>query len=162
MNRARNLLALLLLAASAAWAMPEVDQPAPALKGTLFSGKPFDLREMRGKVVLVNFYSSYCKHCAYEIGNLETFYEQHREQGFEVVVVGVDALADRHRVERMVALYGLQGVMADDLEESGFERRYPTPTAFVIDREGILRSRTKGSKTPHYFAEHVLPLLRGK
>jgi len=162
MNRARNLLALLLLAASAAWAMPEVDQPAPALKGTLFSGKPFDLREMRGKVVLVNFYSSYCSFCAYEIGNLETFYEQHREQGFEVVVVGVDALADRHRVERMVALYGLQGVMADDLEESGFERRYPTPTAFVIDREGILRSRTKGSKTPHYFAEHVLPLLRGK
>jgi peroxiredoxin len=162
MNHARNLLALLLLAASAAWAMPEVDQPAPALKGTLFSGKPFDLREMRGKVVLVNFYSSYCKHCAYEIGNLETFYEQHREQGFEVVVVGVDALADRHRVERMVALYGLQGVMADDLEESGFERRYPTPTAFVIDREGVLRSRTKGSKTPHYFAEHVLPLLRGK
>ena len=162
MNRARNLLALLLLAASAAWAMPEVDQPAPALKGTLFSGKPFDLKEMRGKVVLVNFYSSYCKHCAYEIGNLETFYEQHREQGFEVLVVGVDALGDRHRVERMVALYGLQGVMADDLEESGFERRYPTPTAFVIDREGILRSRTKGSKTPHYFAEHVLPLLRGK
>jgi len=162
MTRARNLLALLLLAAAAAWAMPEVDQPAPALKGTLFSGKPFDLKEMRGKVVLVNFYSSYCKHCAYEIGNLETFYEQYREQGFEVVVVGVDALGDRHRVERMVALYGLQGVMADDLEESGFERRYPTPTAFVIDREGILRSRTKGSKTPHYFAEHVLPLLRGK
>ena len=162
MYRARNLLALLLLAASAAWAMPEVDQPAPALKGTLFSGMPFDLKEMRGKVVLVNFYSSYCKHCAYEIGNLETFYEQHREQGFEVVVVGVDALGDRHRVARMVALYGLQGVMADDLEESGFERRYPTPTAFVIDREGILRSRTKGSKTPHYFAEHVLPLLRGK
>ena len=162
MTRARNLLALLLLAAAAAWAMPEVDQPAPALKGTLFSGKPFNLRDMRGKVVLVNFYSSYCKHCAYEIGNLETFYEQYREQGFEVVVVGVDALGDRHRVERMVALYGLQGVMADDLEESGFERRYPTPTAFVIDREGILRSRTKGSKTPHYFAEHVLPLLRGK
>ena len=162
MTRARNLLALLLLAAAAAWAMPEVDQPAPALKGTLFSGKPFDLKEMRGKVVLVNFYSSYCKHCAYEIGNLETFYEQHREQGFEVVVVGVDALGDRHRVARMVALYGLQGVMADDLEESGFERRYPTPTAFVIDREGILRSRTRGSKTPHYFAEHVLPLLRGK
>jgi len=162
MTRARNLLALLLLAAAAAWAMPEVDQPAPALKGTLFSGKPFNLKEMRGKVVLVNFYSSYCKHCAYEIGNLETFYEQYREQGFEVLVVGVDALGDRHRVERMVALYGLQGVMADDLEESGFERRYPTPTAFVIDREGILRSRTKGSKTPHYFAEHVLPLLRGK
>ena len=92
--------------------MPEVDQPAPALKGMLFSGKPFDLKEMRGKVVLVNFYSSYCKHCAYEIGNLETFYEQHREQGFEIIVVGVDRPEDRHRVERMVGLYG-SGLMAD-------------------------------------------------
>jgi peroxiredoxin len=162
MNRARNLLVLLLLAATAAWAVPEVDQPAPALKGTFFSGRPFDLREMRGKVVLVNFYSSYCKHCAYEIGNLETFYEQHRDHGFEVIVVGVDPLEDRHRVERVVGLYGLQGVMVDDLEESGFEKKYPTPTAFVIDREGILRSRTRGSKTPPYFAEFVLPLLRRK
>lgn len=160
MNRAKNLVVLLSLAATAAWAVPEVDQPAPALKGTYFSGRPFDLRAMRGKVVLVNFYSSYCKHCAYEIGNLETFYEKHRDQGFEVIVVGVDALEDRHRVERMVGLYGLQGVMADDLEESGFERRYPTPTAFVIDRAGVLRSKTRGSKTPHYFAEYVLPLLR--
>lgn len=162
MKRIRNVLVLVLLAASSASAMPEVDQPAPALKGMLFSGQPFDLAQMRGKVVLVNFYSSYCKHCAYEIGNLETFYESHRAQGFEVVVVGVDALADRHRVERMVSLYGLQGVMADDLVESGFERSYPTPTAFVIDRNGVLRSKTRGSKTPQYFAEYVLPLLTNK
>jgi len=162
MNRAKNLVVLVLLAATAAWAIPEVDQPAPALKGTFFSGRTFDLREMRGKVVLVNFYSSYCSFCAYEIGNLETFYEQHRDHGFEVIVVGIDRPEDRHRVERMVGLYGLQGVMVDDLEESGFEKKYPTPTAFVIDREGILRSRTRGSKTPPYFAEHVLPLLRSK
>lgn len=162
MKRAKNLFVLLLFAASAAWAAPEVDQPAPALKGTFFSGRPFDLRAMRGKVVLVNFYSSYCSFCAYEIGNLETFYEQHRDLGFEVIVVGVDPLEDRHRVERMVGLYGLQGVMTDDLSESGFERRYPTPTAFVIDRDGVLRSKTRGSKSPHYFAEYVLPLLRAQ
>jgi len=162
MSGAKNLLVLLLFAASAAWAVPEVDQPAPALKGTFFSGRPFDLREMRGKVVLVNFYSSYCSFCAYEIGNLETFYEQHRDHGFEVIVVGIDRPEDRHRVERMVGLYGLQGVMADDLSESGFERRYPTPTAFVIDRNGMLRSRTWGSKTPRFFSENVLPLLRAQ
>jgi len=162
MSGAKNLLVLLLFAAPAAWAVPEVDQPAPALKGTFFSGRPFDLREMRGKVVLVNFYSSYCSFCAYEIGNLETFYEQHRDHGFEVIVVGIDQPEDRHRVERMVGLYGLQGVMVDDLSESGFERRYPTPTAFVIDRNGMLRSRTWGSKTPRFFSENVLPLLRAQ
>ncbi|HEX4986794.1 MAG TPA: TlpA disulfide reductase family protein [Burkholderiales bacterium] len=152
-------LAAALIAAAAACAA-EPGEPAPALKGRLFSGQPFDLSQMRGKVVLVNFYSSYCSFCAYEIGNLEAFYERHRSEGFEVIVVGVDAIEDRHRVERMLGIYGLPGTMTDELEQSGFERRYATPTAFVIDRGGILRSRTRGAKQPFYYAEKVLPLLR--
>src|SRR5882724_9837914 len=166
MKTLKTLAALVLIVAAAASTelaaapVAELDEPVPALKGRLFSGQAFDLTQMRGKVVLVNFYSSYCSFCAYEIGNLETFYEQHHDQGFEVIVVGIDSLEDRHRVERMLGIYGLPGVMADDLERSGFERKYPTPTAFVIDREGILRSRIRGSKTRPYFAEHVLPLLR--
>lgn len=138
----------------------EIDQPAPPLKGKLFSGEAFDLAQMRGKVVLVNFYSSYCSFCAYEIGNLENFYEQHRNEGFEVIVVGVDSLEDRSRVERMLGIYELPGTMMDELEASGFERKYPTPTAFVIDRDGILRSQSRGSKQPFWYAEKVLPLLR--
>ena len=157
------LIAMLLIAASAsAQPIAEPGEPSPALKGTLFSGQAFDLAQMRGKVVLVNFYSSYCSFCAYEIGNLETFYEQHHDQGLEVIVVGIDSLEDRHRVERMLGIYGLPGVMADDLERSGFERKYPTPTAFVIDRNGILRSQTRGVKQPYYYAEKVLPLLQEK
>ena len=153
---------LLIVARGFADAAPELGEPVPALKGTLFSGQDFDLAAMRGKVVLVNFYSSYCSFCAYEIGNLENFYEQHRDQGFEVIVVGIDNLEDRHRVERMLGIYGLPGVMADDLEKTGFERKYPTPTAFVIDRNGILRARNRGAKQPFFYAEKVLPLLLEK
>ena len=154
------LLALLLLA-PVARAVPEIDQPAPALRGTLFSGSTFDLASLRGKVVLVNFYSSYCKFCAYEIGNLETFYETHKQQGFEVIAVGVDELADRHRVERMLGIYNLPGAMADELAASGFERRYATPTAFLIDRNGVLRHKHRGAKMPRYYQEVVLPLIVG-
>ena len=159
-----NFLVILALVAAAAFAKPvaETGEPPPALKGTLFSGQAFDLAQMRGKVVLVNFYSSYCSFCAYEIGNLENFYEQHHDQGLEVIVVGIDGLEDRARVERMLGLYGLPGIMADDLEQSGFERKYPTPTAFVIDRAGILRSQTRGAKQPFFYAEKVLPLLQEK
>jgi peroxiredoxin len=160
MKKLRCLAFLLVLSAATFAAAAEVGEPVPALKGTLFSGQAFDLAQMRGKVVLINFYSSYCSFCAYEIGNLETFYEKHRDEGFEVIVVGIDSLEDRHRVERMLGIYGLQGVMADDLEQSGFERKYPTPTAFVVDRNGIVRSRTRGAKQAYYFAEKVLPLLQ--
>jgi cytochrome c biogenesis protein CcmG/thiol:disulfide interchange protein DsbE len=154
------LAALLAVLASAAAALPIIDQPAPPLKGRLFTGEEFDIARMRGKVVLVNFYSSYCKFCAYEIGLLEAFYEEHKDEGFEVVAIGVDALEDRARVERMLGIYNLPGDMADELTESGYARRYPTPTAFVIDREGILRHRITGAKTPQHYREMLLPLLR--
>jgi cytochrome c biogenesis protein CcmG, thiol:disulfide interchange protein DsbE len=161
--RSRHVARLLfwaLLLAFRLHAAPEIDQPAPPLKGTLLSGEPFDLAQMRGKVVLLNFYSSYCKYCAYEIGNLETIYERHRAQGLEVIELAVDELADRDRVRHILSNYGLPGAMVDELRESGFERRYPTPTTFLVDREGVLRDKHWGAKTAPYFREIVLPLLR--
>jgi cytochrome c biogenesis protein CcmG/thiol:disulfide interchange protein DsbE len=151
---------VLLLFVTCARAVPELEQPAPALKGTLFSGAAFDLAQMRGNVVLVNFYSSYCSYCAYEIGNLEAFYETHKGEGFEVIALGVDELADRGRVTRMLGIYNLPGTMVDELQANGFGRRYPTPTTFVIDRNGVLRDRHWGAKTPVYYREVVLPLIR--
>ena len=137
----------------------ELDAPAPALRGTLVSGDRFDLADYRGKVVLINFYSSYCKGCAYEIGSLETFRDDHRDEGFEVLVLGVDRPSDKGRVARMLGLYNLQGAMVDELDECGFERRYPTPTAFVVDREGVVREKLSGAKSLPRMRELLAPYL---
>jgi peroxiredoxin len=154
------LLVLGLVAALQAGAAPvEIGQPAPALKGTLVSGDSFDLADYRGKVVLVNFYSSFCKSCAYEIGNLETFRDDHRDEGFEILMLGVDRLQDKGRVARMLGTYNLQGAMVDELEECGFERRYPTPTSFIIDRDGVVRGKASGSKTLPRLRELIAPHL---
>lgn len=155
----RIVLTIVLLASTVLHAAPQIGEAAPALKGAFFSGEKFDLAAMRGKVVLVNFYSSYCKFCAYEIGNVETYLEQNRDKGFAVIVVGVDKLEDRARVERMLGIYNLDGVMTDELEANGFAKRYATPTAFVIDRHGILRARLLGAKMPSWFHNNVDPLL---
>ena len=146
--------------AAAPAAAVEIDEPAPALKGVLVSGQSFDLADYRGKVVLVNFFSSYCRGCAVEIGTLETFQEQYQARGFEILVIGVDRLDDKARVEHMLSTYNLQGGMADELVESGFERRYPTPTAFVVDRDGIVRARMSGAKTPPRLRELMEPFTR--
>jgi peroxiredoxin len=156
------LAAALLLAHMPTRAAPEIDASAPPLAGVLFSGETFDLSAMRGKVVLVNFYSSYCKFCAYEIGLLESFYEAHRAEGFEVIALGVDSAEDRERVERNLAIYNLPGTMAATLTHNGFGRRYPTPTAFIVDRDGILRLKITGAKTPRHYREVILPLIRGR
>lgn len=157
---AAALLGALLLLPALACAATEIGAPAPALRGELVSGEPFDLARYRGKVVLVNFYSSYCRGCAYEIGSLETFLENHRDEGFDIIMIGVDRPEDTGRVARMLGIYNLQGAMTDALAESGFERRYPTPTGFVIDREGVLRERISGAKTLPRLDELLLPWIR--
>ena len=149
----------LLLLPLPADAAPEIGIVAPALKGTLFSGGHFDLAQMRGKVVLINYYSSYSRHGAIEIGNIEAFLDENRDKGLVVIYIGVDRPEDRHRVERMVELYNLEGIMTHDLEQNGFGEKYRTPRAFVVDREGIVRSREYGGKTPIYFQRYLAPLL---
>ncbi len=156
--RPARLLALALwLFASLAQGAVEIGQPAPPLKGLLVSGDDFDLADYRGKVVLVNFYSSYCRHCALEIGSLETAVETYGPKGLVVIMLGVDQLADKGRVARMLGIYNLQGGMVDELTECGFERRYPTPTAFVIDREGVVREKYWGVKTQPRIRELLAP-----
>ena len=161
----RSCLAAILLSATlmlpplAVGAVPEIGELAPPLKGTLFSGKRFDLAEMRGKVVLINYYSSYSKHDAIEIGNVEAFLDKNRDKGLVVIYIGVDRREDSHRVQRMVELYNLEGIMTQDLEQNGFGEKYRTPRAFVVDRQGIVRSREFGGKTPNYFHEFLAPIL---
>ncbi|MBK8019350.1 MAG: TlpA family protein disulfide reductase [Betaproteobacteria bacterium] len=147
------------VAGTARAAVVEIGMPAPALAGTLISGERFDLADLRGKIVLVNFYSSYCKGCAYEIGMLETYRDEHQKEGFEVLMLGVDPVADKARVARMLGTYNLQGAMVDELDQCGFERRYPTPTAFVIDREGVVRDKLWGSKTLPRLRQLLAPYL---
>ncbi|MEO8038076.1 MAG: TlpA disulfide reductase family protein [Betaproteobacteria bacterium] len=151
--------ALLCLQLANASALVEIDAPAPPLKGTLLSGDKFDLADYKGKVVLVNFYSSYCRFCALEIGALETYRDDMKDRGFAILVIGVDRAEDKARVSRMLGIYNLQGAMASDLDECGFERSYPTPTAFVVDRAGIVRAKLWGAKTLPRVRELVNPYL---
>jgi cytochrome c biogenesis protein CcmG, thiol:disulfide interchange protein DsbE len=155
----RAAFAAALLCATAAAAAPEIGEPAPALRGKLFTGEDFDLAQMRGKVVLINYYSSYAKHNAMEIGNLEALLEALQDRGFEIISLGVDRPQDRERVERMLGIYNIKGAMAAELEENGFGTGHRATTSFLVDRKGIVRSRETGGKTPLYFRDFVKPLI---
>ena len=61
--------------------------------GFYFQEKKFEINKMKGENILLNFYSSYSKHCAYEIGSIETFLERHGSR-IKIIYIGVD----RHRI----------------------------------------------------------------
>lgn len=67
-----------------------VGQPAPDFTATAFDGSTVTLSGLRGRVVLVNFFASWCTVCAHELPAIQDEYVAHRDQGF--TVVGVNTL----------------------------------------------------------------------
>jgi thiol-disulfide isomerase/thioredoxin len=71
-----------------------VGKPSPPIRGTDIDGKPFDLADFKGKVVLVVFWASWCLPCAAEIPWLDQAYDTYRGKGLQVVGINLDALQD--------------------------------------------------------------------
>ena len=70
------------------------------------------------------------------------------------------AQRDKERAARMANNYNLPGAMVSDLSESGFEKKYPTPTCFILDRKGFVRAKLTGAKQPKFYREVLEPLLK--
>jgi thiol-disulfide isomerase/thioredoxin len=64
------------------------------IKGTMLDGKPFDQGSLKGKVVLVDFWATWCGPCRMELPNVKRNYEKYHDKGFEVVGVSLDRSRD--------------------------------------------------------------------
>jgi len=69
-----------------------VGKPAPAIEGTDIDGKPVRLADLKGKVVLVDFWASWCPTCGASFAHTRDLVLAHRDQGFAVIGVNLDAL----------------------------------------------------------------------
>jgi thiol-disulfide isomerase/thioredoxin len=72
--------------------LASIGKPAPALKGTDVDGAKVDLASHKGKVVLVEFWATWCPPCVASIPHLNSLVEKYGDRGFEIVGVNVDAM----------------------------------------------------------------------
>ena len=113
------------------------------LAGTKMDGSAFDLKELNGKVVLVDFWATWCGPCIREHPNIEKNYEKYHEKGFEVVGISLDR--DRARLEKFVEEKETKWIILHDKGANAATVTYGVvgiPSMFLIDRDGKVISTT--------------------
>jgi cytochrome c-type biogenesis protein len=124
--------------------------PVPAFAGTTLRGEPVALADLRGRVVLLNVWATWCDPCREELPELQAMYERLEPRGLTVLGVSTDAARDFKTLRNMVAGFGLTYPIVHD-ERSRISAPYRIvgyPASFVIDRAGNLRWRRDGMIPP--------------
>ena len=104
MRRPAAIVALVLLGACASIAAAE-PRIAPPLTATLLDGSRFNTAEQRGKVVLINFWATWCAPCREEMPAIDAFYTQNRARGLEVIAISLDEPKDSAKVQDIARRY---------------------------------------------------------
>jgi peroxiredoxin len=150
MRRVSAILAALLLAACEGERGPApalaVGKPAPSYAATTLTGDTVALADLRGKVVLLNVWATWCHPCRTEIPALQRLHERNRERGLEVVGVSVDARGEDAAVRAFAGEFGMTFPIWRDPSErvSTMFQAIGVPSTYLIGRDGTLRWRHLG------------------
>ena len=154
--------AILATLAMPAAAAPAAGEPAPALVVPLVDGTRFDLGALRGKVVIVNLWATWCPPCRKEMPALDAFYTRFHARGVEVVGISVDRKRDRKAVLKAARAVHYPVALLADAVTNGFGKPAVLPVTYVVDRAGIIRgvlTPDSGAVTESSLERVVSPLL---
>jgi thiol-disulfide isomerase/thioredoxin len=126
----------------------DIGQQMPAYSADYLDGKPFNIADRQGKVVLLNLWATWCGPCRVEIPELEELHKELSGKGFEVVGVSVDeypAAEIRRFAEQQKMTYPIvldpEGKLANVLQTTVL------PTTVLLDRKGKIVWKNQGLVT---------------
>lgn len=144
--------------AGAALGFTALNQAAPEFRVTTLEGAPVTLDSLEGKVVLLNFWATWCPPCRVEMPGFQEVYDERRDEGFVILGVSTDR-AGREPVREFLRKVGITYpvAMANSEIINAYGGARVLPTSFLIDRNGLIRHEVRG-----YFSEVALRMAVGR
>ena len=130
---------------AAAFGVASANDAAPDFQLTTLDGATVSRDSLRGKVVLVNFWATWCPPCRVEMPGFQDVYDRKRSQGFTILGVSTDAAGSQH-VARYLWEHEITYPVA--MASGGIARAFggarALPTSFLLDRQGRIRHTVTG------------------
>jgi peroxiredoxin len=114
---------------------------APAYGGTTLAGDSVSLAGLRGQVVLLNLWATWCAPCRHETPFLQSLFLQRGGEGLTIVGMSLDTGDARDQVAEFIEEFGVTYPILLDPQMRGMDlyRVLGLPASFLIDRDGVLR-----------------------
>jgi peroxiredoxin len=122
-------------------------------------GEPVRLSELRGKVVVLNFWATWCVPCRAEIPEFNTMQRDMETRGLSIVGVSFDATPEEIKEFQNDIKQDYTLLLGDDELKSKLGVGQSFPTTLIIDRQGRIRKRIVGQRNREAFEAEVKPLL---
>ena len=144
---------------------PRLGQPAPALALHTLDGETITVESLRGSVVILTFWATWCAPCKEELPQLSAYAAQHAAQGLRVLGFCLDEPDNLAAVRKAAAGLSFPVGLLGSAYAGGYGRIWKLPANFTIDRSGVLVDNSWNDERPEWTAERlqriVTPLLQG-
>jgi thiol-disulfide isomerase/thioredoxin len=137
------------------------EKPAPELELKDVEGRALRLSDYKGKVVLLNFWATWCAPCRAEMPDLIKWQRKYKSQGLQVIGVTYppEELAEvREFIKRVEVNYPV--ALGEERTKAIFDKGENLPVTVVIDKRGMVREVIQGIIFLEEFEQKVKPLLR--
>jgi thiol-disulfide isomerase/thioredoxin len=147
--------------AKASIATGEIGSPLPEFSVKDLQGRQVRSEELRGKVVLIDFWATWCEPCKREMPGYQQLLTRYGPQGFAVIGFKFDTMKDTEDpvlfAKRLRVRYPL--AVATDIVRQKFGGIEGLPTTMVYDRQGILREKIIGFEYTDAIEKVLKPLI---